>query len=174
MNNWTNAPRHRFTHVLTTLGYGALAVLTLMVGTASAAPVCSTGSDGTVVIGTAATRVNVYYPAPDPTVSTTTVTAGSTLIPIDVGLGPQATNLHPAVSPTIAAGDILIVAQMIGAAIDTTNNHETTGAYGDGPGGLVQAGSLNNGDFTAGRYEFVIATGPVVGWRDPDRRHRRR
>ena len=162
MNHSTNALRHRFIHVLSTLGYSALTALALVAGTASAAPVCSTGSDGTVEIGTVATRVNVYYAAPDPAATTTTVAAGSTLIPIDVALGPQATNLHPAVSPTIAAGDILIVAQMMGAAIDTNNNHAATGAYGDGPGGLVQAGSLNNGDFTAGRYEFVIATGPVA------------
>ena len=162
MNHSTNALRHRFIHVLTTLGYSALTALALVAGTASAAPVCSTGSDGTVEIDTVATRVNVYYAAPDPA-ATTTVAAGSTLIPIDVALGPQATNLHPAVSPTIAAGDILIVAQMMGAGINTANNHEGTGSYGDGPGGLVQAGSLNNTNFTAGRYEFVIATGPVAG-----------
>ena len=90
MNHRTNALRHRFVHVLTTLGYSALTALALVAGTASAAPVCSTGSDGTVEIGTAATRVNVYYAAPEPA-ATPTVAAGSTLIPIDVGLGPQAT-----------------------------------------------------------------------------------
>ncbi len=142
---------------------GAIAWTMFGVSAAYAAPVCSTGVDGTVVIGSSATRVNVYYAAPDPASTTTTVAAGSTAIPIDTLLGPQATNLHPAVSPTIAAGDILIVAQMMGAAIDTDNNHEASGEYGDGPGGLVQAGSLNDGDFTAGLYEFVIATGPVVG-----------
>ena len=77
-------------------------------------------------------------------------------------LGPQALNLHSSISPTIAAGDILIVAQMIGAEIDATDNHLGAGNYGDGPGGLVQAGTLNTGNLIAGRYEFVIATGPVT------------
>ena len=135
---------------------------------ALAAPVCSTGADGIVTIGTTETRVNVYYPAPDPTVSPTIVAAGATSIPIDAALGGQASNLHPSISTTIAAGDILIVVQMIGAEIDTTDNHQSTGDYGDGPGGLVQAGSLDTVNFTAGQYEFVIATGPVTGGSIPD------
>lgn len=130
---------------------------------AHAAPVCSTGSDGTVTIGTAETRVNVYYAAPDPAISETTVAAGSTTIPIDDTLGAQATNLHPSVSSSITKGDILIIAQMIGAPIDTANNHQSTGNYGDGAGGLEQAGTLDNADLTVGKYEFVTATGPVSG-----------
>ena len=129
---------------------------------ALAAPVCSTGSDGSVTIGAAETRVNVYFAAPDPAISETTVAAGSTSIPIDAALGGQATNLHPSISTTIAAGDVLIIAQMIGAEIDTTDNHASTGDYGDGPGGLDQAGSLST-NLTAGQYEFVVATGPVAG-----------
>ncbi|MGB5512641.1 MAG: hypothetical protein WBM87_13105, partial [Woeseiaceae bacterium] len=114
------------------------------------------------MIDTAATRINVYYAAPDPA-ATTTVAAGSTLVPIDETLGPQAINLHSSISPTIAAGDILIVAQMIGAEINATDNHLGAGNYGDGSGGLVQAGTLNTSNLIAGRYEFVIATGPVSG-----------
>ncbi|NND48317.1 MAG: hypothetical protein HKN55_11725, partial [Woeseiaceae bacterium] len=72
---------------------GAFAGSMFGVSVAYAAPVCSTGVDGTVVIGSSATRVNVYYAAPDPELDTTTVAAGSTAIPIDEGLGPQATNL---------------------------------------------------------------------------------
>ena len=143
-----------------------LAATTFGVSAAYAAPVCSTGVDGTVVIGSSATRVNVYYAAPDPALTTTTVAAGSTVIPVDTVLGPKATNLHSSISPAIAAGDILIVAQMIGAEIDTANNHESSGNYGDGPnppGTLEQAGSLNTANSTAGRYEFVIATGPIAG-----------
>jgi len=141
----------------------AIAVLASLVSlkNAHAVPVCSTGSDGTVVIGTASTRVNVYFAAPDPTAAETVIPAGSTSIPIDATLGGQASSLHPSISNTIAAGDILIIVQMIGAEIDTTNNHESTGDYGDGAGGLEQAGSLDNANFTAGRSEFVIATGPV-------------
>ena len=135
----------------------------LLDSTAIAAPVCSSGADGSVVIGTAETRVNVYYAAPDPTISQTIVAAGVTAIPIDATLGGQATNLHPSVSPAIAAGDVLIVVQMIGAEIDTNNNHEISGDYGDGPGGLTQAGTLDTVNFVAGQYEFVVATGPVSG-----------
>ncbi len=142
-----------------------IAVLASLVfgGNALAIPVCSTGSDGTVVVATAATRVNVYFAAPDPTVAETVVPVGATAIPIDAALGGQASNLHPSISSTIAAGDVLIIAQMIGAEIDATNNHEPTGNYGDGAGGLEQAGSLDNANFTAGRSEFVVATGPVSG-----------
>ena len=142
------------------LGLIAASVFPVIAG---AAPVCSTGTDGIVTIGSNATRVNVYYAAPDPAVSETFVAAGSTTIPIDAALGGQATNLHSSVSATIAAGDILIVAQMIGAGIDANDNHQATGDYGDGALGLEQAGSLDNTDLTAGRYEFVIATGPVSG-----------
>ncbi len=140
------------------------AALTVLVGNTSfAAPVCSTGADGSVLISTAETRVNVYYAAPDPTVSQTITSAGVTTIPIDETLGGQATNLHPSVSPTIAAGDVLIIVQMIGAEIDSNNNHEISGDYGDGPGGLTQAGTLDTVNYVAGQYEFVVATGPVVG-----------
>ncbi len=130
---------------------------------ANAAPVCSTGSDGTVLISSSATRVNVYYPAPDPGIAETTVPAGATSIPIDAALGGQASNLHASISTMISAGDILVVMQMMGSEIDTSNNHESSGDYGDGAGGLEQAGVLNTGTFIAGQYEFVIATGPVSG-----------
>jgi outer membrane protein OmpA-like peptidoglycan-associated protein len=130
---------------------------------AAAAPVCSTGSDGIVTIGDPDTRVNVYFAAPDPSITETTVAAGATAIPIDAVLGGQASNLLPSISTTIAAGDVLIVTQMIGAELSTADNHASSGDYGDGAGGLVQAGSLDTANFTAGQYEFVIATGPVAG-----------
>jgi len=148
-------------------GFNCRAVIlaTLVAGlglqTAQAVPVCSTGSDGTTVVSGTETRVNVYFAAPDPAVSETIVAAGSVSIPIDATLGGQASNLHASVGNTIAAGDILIISQMIGTEIDTTDNHVSTGDYGDGAGGLTQAGSINNTNFTAGRSEFVIAIGPV-------------
>lgn len=151
------------TRILRHLANFAFCMVFVIPTAAIAAPVCSTGTDGIVTIGGSATRVNVYYAAPDPAVAETVVPAGSTSIPIDAALGGQASNLHPTISSTIAAGDILIVSQMIGAAIDTSDNHLAAGDYGDGAGGLQQAGSLDNTDFTAGRYEFVIATGPVSG-----------
>jgi len=126
------------------------------------AQVCSIGSDGEVAIASLETRVNVYYPAPDPTVSTTTVSAGDNLIPIDATLGGQSGQLLGGISSTISTGDVLLVIQMMGAEIDTSDNQQDTGNYGDGPGGSVQAGALAT-NFTVGQYEFVIATGPVTG-----------
>ncbi|MEM9208183.1 MAG: hypothetical protein AAGA61_02960, partial [Pseudomonadota bacterium] len=136
--------------------------LILLPAVAVAVPVCSTGTNGIASVTGSANRVNVYYAAPDPTLAETVVAAGATSIPIDTTLGGQASNLHPSVDPTIRAGDVLIIVQMIGAEIDTNDNQQFTGDYGDGAGGLSQAGSLNNANFTAGFYEFVIATGPVA------------
>ncbi len=85
--------------------------------------------------------VNTYYPG------AATVAAGSTSIPVGAPSG--------AATP-IAAGDLLLVIQMQDADIDSTN----TSAYGDGVAGDPATGwtNLNN----AGRYEYVIATGPVA------------
>lgn len=144
------------------------AALTLLAATFFASgtaygQVCSTGADGTITVGSIATRVNVYYPAPDPTASATTLAAGSASIPVDAGLGGQAENLQAGLSTSIGTGDVLLIVQMQGVDIDTTNNQTDTGNYGDGPGLLEQAGSLNNADYTVGEYEFVIATGPISG-----------
>ncbi|MFK8069104.1 MAG: SdrD B-like domain-containing protein [Gammaproteobacteria bacterium] len=151
--------------------FGIVGLLSLLFatfsGTAWADLVCSTGQDGYLQITTPLTRVNVYYPAPTGAVS---VASGSTSIPID---NPQATNLDSRVSSTIAAGDILIIVQMQGADIDPSDNHfvdqhivdaggPTAGSYGDGFGGLEQAGYLP-ANLTVGHYEYLIATGPVSG-----------
>ena len=125
------------------------------------AQVCSIGSDGAVTVATQDTRVNVYYAAPDPTISATTVNAGATQIPIDVGLGGQASQLASGLSTQIQTGDVLLVMQMMGADIDTSDNQQVTGNYGDGPGGLEQAGALTS-NFNVGQYEFVLATGPIA------------
>lgn len=149
---------------LTSFSAGLLIVLAgATAAPALAVPVCSTGADGIVAVASTQTRVNVYYAAPDPTLGDTTVAAGATSIAIDSTLGAQATNLHPSVSSTVAAGDVLIVMQMMGANIDSSDNHVVTGDYGDGPGGLTQAGSLDDAGYTVGAYEFVLATGPESG-----------
>ena len=113
---------------------------------------CATpGKDG---VGAPAGAVNTYYPG------TATVAAGSTSIPVGAkDVNGSATD--------ISAGDLLLVIQMQDAVIDSTN----TDAYGDGVGGDVPplvAGGIQptNGasgfiSGTAGRYEYVVATGPV-------------
>jgi len=152
---------------VTTESVAIALILTLLSPVAFALPVCSSGGDGTVVINGDSTRVNVYFAAPNPANTQTVVPAGATAIPVDTGLGGQASNLHPSVSRSVSAGDILIVVQMIGAEIDTRDNHQSSGNYGDGPGGLNQAGTLDTGNLVAGQYEFVIATGPAAGGQIP-------
>lgn len=100
------------------------------------------GKDGPVNIGSAGTVVNTYYPG----VGTTS--AGATSITLGASSGS---------ATTISAGDLLLVIQMQGAEIDSTN----TGAYGDGVGGDPGSGNLNNASFTAGLYEYVVATNSV-------------
>ena len=99
--------------------------------------------------------INTYYPG------TSDVTVGATSIPVGIPTG---------ASTAIQPGDLLLVIQMQGADIDSSN----TDAYGDGNGGDVigitnpppptgASGNLNNPNFTAGNYEYVVATGAVTG-----------
>ncbi|MCJ8282308.1 MAG: hypothetical protein MJK14_21365 [Rivularia sp. ALOHA_DT_140] len=102
--------------------------------------------------------VNTYFPG------TANVNAGDTSIPIGTPTG---------ASTPIQAGDLLLVMQMQGADINSTN----TNAYGDGvPGGSDDvltnftppsptgaSGNLNNANFTAGNYEYVVAEAVTAG-----------
>ena len=99
-------------------------------------------------------QVNTYFPG------TSVASAGGSSISIGSFAG---------VNNPIKPGDLLLVIQMQGADIDFTN----TDAYGDGnssnpfagatnytAGGVVN-GNLNNGAFTAGNFEYVVATNNV-------------
>ena len=135
-------------------------LVSLVPSIAQSQMVCSTGADGSLSIENPVTRVNLYFPAPDPALGSTTVVAGARNIPIDSG-GAQASNLASGLNTSLAVGDVLVIVQMMGADIDVSNNQSNTGDYGDGPGGLVQAGTLDNTNFIAGQYEFVVVTGPI-------------
>ena len=87
--------------------------------------------------------VNTYYPG------TANVSAGSTSIPVGSPSGAAA---------AIQSGDLLLVIQMQGADINSTN----TGAYGDGVAGDPASGNLGT-NFSAGLYEYVVATSGVAG-----------
>lgn len=111
---------------------------------------CATpGKDG---VGAPAGVINTYYPG------TATVVAGATSIPVGARVG-SATD--------ITAGDLLLIIQMQDAVINSTN----TDAYGNGVGGDVPAlaaggtqptnGASGFTSGTAGRYEYVVATGAV-------------
>ncbi|MEO1255817.1 MAG: hypothetical protein AAFY41_13190, partial [Bacteroidota bacterium] len=109
--------------------------------------------------------VNAYYPG-----STNAVTGSTSIV-----IGAKRTIPSPAFTDlggTISAGDILMVVQMQGAEIDPTisditvtfdpgDDIYTTSDYGDGPGGLDHEGFLDNGNYIAGQYEFVMATNAI-------------
>jgi LPXTG-site transpeptidase (sortase) family protein len=97
------------------------------------------GKEGPVTLANGV--VNTYYPG----VGTASATATS----ISVGSSSGA-------AQTIQAGDLLLVIQMQGADINSTN----TGAYGDDVAGDPATGNLAS-NFTAGLYEYVIATNAV-------------
>lgn len=93
------------------------------------------GKDGPVNISGI---VNTYYPG------TADANIGDTTIPVGAPSG--------AATP-IDAGDLLLVMQMQGADINSTN----TDAYGNGAAGGPASGILGT-NFSAGLYEYVVAT----------------
>src|SRR5262249_8557004 len=104
--------------------------------------VCATpGKDGAG--GTLTGLVNAYYPG------TASAAAGATSITV----GPAR---FVGALTSIASGDLLLVIQIQGADITSTN----TATYGDGTG--IGSGYLNNANLTAGLYEFVKATSAVT------------
>jgi uncharacterized repeat protein (TIGR01451 family) len=99
--------------------------------------VCATpGKDGNAGVLTGI--INTYYPV------TSSVSAGASSIPVGTATG---------ATTTISAGDLLIVIQMQDAAINSTN----ASAYGDGTTKGYGYTAING----AGKYEYVVATGPV-------------
>jgi hypothetical protein len=123
---------------------------------ADKAGVCATpGKDGPTT--TLSGVVNSYYPG------TANVAATATSIPVGA--------VRAGGGPAIAAGDLLLVVQMQGADLNGNNDEQ----YGDGQGTLGTTGSTvvystanayaggNLGtNFSAGFYEYVVATGPVA------------
>ncbi|AFY59171.1 conserved repeat protein [Rivularia sp. PCC 7116] len=148
-----------FTLLMTTCSYQGL----LLIGGANFSPVAAqttpllcaapgTDGDGINLTGV----INTYYPGAG------NVNAGATSIPVGTPNG----------AAPIQAGDLLLVIQMQGADIDSSN----TDSYGDGvPGGSTPlrsfvappatgaSGNLNNANFTAGNYEYVVASSAVAG-----------
>jgi hypothetical protein len=115
--------------------------------------VCGTpGGDGPTT--TLSGVVNSYSPG------RLDVIAGATAIPVGALRG----------SPAISAGDLLLVIQMQGADLNGENNER----YGDGVGAAITgptvvysalpayAGGNVAANFSAGLYEYVVATGPVA------------
>jgi LPXTG-site transpeptidase (sortase) family protein len=101
--------------------------------------------------------LNSYYPG------AANVAAGATSIPVGTARAGGGT--------AIAAGDLLLVVQMQGADLDGNNDER----YGDGVGtaGIAgdtvvfsaanaYAGGNLAANFSAGQYEYVVATTPVI------------
>jgi uncharacterized repeat protein (TIGR01451 family) len=85
--------------------------------------------------------VNTYFSG------NSNVAAGATSISLDAAVGS---------SNSIAVGDLLLFIQMQGADLNSDN----TGAYGDGVANDPARGQLST-NFTAGLYEYVVATSAV-------------
>ncbi|MFN8091158.1 MAG: C25 family cysteine peptidase [Vicinamibacteria bacterium] len=108
--------------------------------TVAGAPVCGTpGGPGPG--GTLSGVINTYYPA------TASVSAGvaDTCIPVGTARGASA---------TLTSGDLLLVVQMQGATINSTNTNNYGGNVGTGAGALT---------VSAGRYEYVVARDVIGG-----------
>jgi uncharacterized repeat protein (TIGR01451 family) len=105
------------------------------------APCATAGKDGSPTISA---NPNAYYPS----TASQTLNVGGTSISVGPATG-AATN--------ITAGDLLLVIQMQGADINSTN----TDSYGDGVAGGGASGNLTT-NFTAGTYEYVVAANTVT------------
>ena len=135
----------------------AMAIGAVLVPGIAAAQTCPIpGNDG---IGASVTGVvNSYYPG------SASAAAGATSI--SVGTINAAGSATP-----IAVGDLLLIVQMQGADITNADNNTYGDGIGDGTtqnsdvfGGTNYAGGfLNNTNFTAGRYEYAVATTAVTG-----------
>ncbi|MBO2008910.1 T9SS type A sorting domain-containing protein [Hymenobacter negativus] len=122
-------------------------ITTLISGLANLADVCATpGNDGVGSLG-AASAPNTYFPG-----LLATTTGGTSSITV----GPALTGTGASTTP-IAAGDLVLVMQMQGATINTSN----TASYGSG-GSLGKGNLTGSGDrFTAGLYEYAVAASSV-------------
>lgn len=96
-------------------------------------------SSGTTTVST---NPNTYYPGTQASVS-----VGATSIGVGAATGGTA----------IANGDIVLIVQMQGAEINSTN----TDSYGNGVSGGSGNGYLNNANHLAGKMEFAVATNNV-------------
>ena len=115
------------------------------------ASACGSSDGDPAVVEGGPSSLNTWYPAPAGV--DTALAPGARAIPVGAPIG----------DTPIAAGDVLLVIQMQGAAIHTGSTIGEADPYGDGPGGLDRAGALNDAGFTAGVHEYAVAAGPVDG-----------
>ncbi|MBF9220957.1 T9SS type A sorting domain-containing protein [Hymenobacter ruricola] len=122
-------------------------ITTLISGLANVNDVCATpGNDGVGSLG-AGSAPNTYFPG-----VLATTTGGAT----SIVLGPALTGTGASNTP-IAAGDLVLVMQMQGAVLNTTN----AASYGSGGSGGKGNLTGSNDKFTAGLYEYAVAANSV-------------
>ena len=144
-----NAPplSSRIESILRRLRNSVLLACTLLGPGWLLAQTCSISAQGAAA--TIGTAPNTYFPG-----VTANLVAGSSQISLGAGTGLNA---------AINTGDLLLIIQMQGATINSSNTNQ----YGDGAGsGVVES---NTGDpargssaNTAGTYEFAVATNSVA------------
>lgn len=114
-----------------------LGLLALTVALFAGGQTCPTSGNTSL-----STNPNTYYPG-----TTANVAVGGTSITLGAGTGPSG----------IAIGDLVLIIQMQGAEINSTNSN----VYGDGVAGLPANGYLNNANHRAGNMEFAVAASNV-------------
>ncbi|AMJ65624.1 T9SS type A sorting domain-containing protein [Hymenobacter sp. PAMC 26628] len=123
-------------------------ITTLISGLANVASVCATpGKDGVGSLG-AASAPNTYFAGQRVT------TSGNAA---SIELSPALTGVGASTAP-IAAGDLVLVMQMQGARLNTDNSAAYGSSNGNGNGNL----SGTQDQFTAGLYEYAVATNAVA------------
>ena len=130
-------------------GSVAAAQVTTVVRAAAASVCASPGRDGSpgasINLGNSgnvpalAANPVTYCPGTSPNVA-----AGSTAFNVGAATG---------AGTAIAAGVLLLINQMQGADINSTN----TDLYGDGVAGLPANGGVSNASYLAGQYEYAVA-----------------
>ena len=106
--------------------------------------VCANPGSGGSLTYTGTQGINTYYPG------TANAAAGQNVVSIGTAVGSG----NPAAPAALAVNDLVLLVQMQGADLNTTN----TSSYGDGYAGDPGSGNLGS-NFTAGQYEYgVVAT----------------
>jgi hypothetical protein len=125
-------------HILKQVAHLLLALAVIGIAIKSKAQTCPNALPVTIN-----SNPNTYYPG--------------TNNPLNAGANSITLGAASSGSTAIASGDLLLIIQMQGGQINSTN----TNSYGDGVSGGSSAGYLSNGDLYAGNMEYAVATNAV-------------
>jgi|GEM_PF-2404794 len=123
-------------------------ITTIIGGVANVSTACaSPGKDGPLTVSGANVILNTYY------AGSQSVAAGATSVRVG--------SVSQGSSAAVAVGDVVLIMQMQGADMNTSN----TDAYGDGVAGGEASGVLST-NLTAGRYEYAIVSNVAISGSD--------